>query len=189
METKCDSATVWLVSALCYHVRCHGLQIGQNQSRDPPYPSIEQKQQNSNNDSFGIHSVKVLVQVHYFYFEHGCPFGVPICPKGIEGPKEPAKKKNITKWNLEMGVPILQVESHPHNLPKIAIMLAQINRLHLFTPAFIMGTPTGYPYAPRRGALQEPGTSRRRVDVRLVKRNNVHPVGAHMGHPQGAPLS
>ena len=47
------------------------------------------------------------VHIIYFYFEHGCPFGVPICPKGIESPKEPAKKKNITKWNLEMGVPIL----------------------------------------------------------------------------------
>ena len=46
----------------------------------PPTPS-PQKWQNSNNDSIGIHSVKVLVQVHYFYFEHGCPVGVPICTR------------------------------------------------------------------------------------------------------------
>ena len=31
-------------------------------------------QENSNNDSFGIHSVKVLVQVHYFLLENVCDY-------------------------------------------------------------------------------------------------------------------
>jgi hypothetical protein len=27
------------------------------------------------------------------FLKNGCPFGVPICPKGIEGPQEPAEKE------------------------------------------------------------------------------------------------
>ena len=36
-------------------------------------------------------------------FSNGCPIGYPYAPEGaLEGPKEPVKKE-ITKWNREMG--------------------------------------------------------------------------------------
>ena len=62
---------------------------------------------NSNNDSFGIHSVKVLVQVHYLgaldeeiisFLKVGA-HRVPTSPKGIRGPEGARKKRKLTKWN------------------------------------------------------------------------------------------
>ena len=57
---------------------------------------------NSNNDSFGIHSVKVLVQVHYLgaldeeiisFLKVGA-HRVPTSPKGIRGPEGARIKEN-----------------------------------------------------------------------------------------------
>ena len=80
---------------------------------------------NSNNDSFGIHSVKVLVQVHYFVFsiKKLFPFlkvgahRVPTSPKGIRGPEGARIKENSRS-----GTERICVHLHAHACPEGAII-------------------------------------------------------------------
>ena len=103
-------------------VKCGLLHHHQPSARDEmcchvplPYPPLNReishvthpfshrtKVANSNNDSFGIHSVKVLVQVHYLgaldeeiisFLKVGA-HRVPTSPKGIRGPEGARIKEN-----------------------------------------------------------------------------------------------
>ena len=75
-----------------------------NPSPTPPQP-LPIKWANSNNNSIGIHSVKVLVQVLYFILNMGT-HRVPICTKCIRGPEGARKEKEITKWNRSKYVQV-----------------------------------------------------------------------------------
>jgi hypothetical protein len=74
-------------------------------------------------------------------FEKWVPIGYPYARSALEGPKEPAKRKDPT---ANFG---LDRNNFGQNCPK-GIRTRAYKRSRL-----IMGTPMGYPYAPRRGAL------------------------------------
>ena len=97
---------------------------------------------------------------------------VPICPSGIEGPQEPAEKKEpaanfgLDRDNLGLNWPS-------------GIRTRAYKRSRL-----IMHHPSGGAYAPE-GCIIEPGTSRRRVDVRPRKEKE---IATYNGCPYGAPI-